>query len=519
VLFDSNATNLSADDADNSADCYLRDLHQHTTTLVSRATGANGTKSDGQCLATGLSADGSHAAFLASATNLDAADADIELDLYVRDLRRNTTTLVSRATSGAKANAAVGISAISTGGRFVVFQSAATNLDTDDGDAIFDVFIRDLDQGTTELVSRASGAASVKGSQNSTRPAVSADGRFVAFQSNAPNLAAGDTASDTDVFLRDRLRDTTVLINRANGAAGAKGDLASLAPALSPDGRYVGFHSVATILSNEDQDGTFDVYVRDTVLSTTTLVSRATGIAGVAGDDDSLIGSFSADGRLVMFSSDATNLFDGDANAGRDVFVRDVLGPPPVALAAPRVTGSAVSGGVLTCAGGAFSGASLTIVRQWLRDGAVIATGATRRVAAADVGRVLSCRATATNPGGSASAESAPVVVAPPGARGVPGVRGADAPLLALFAVQRQSARAGRRVVVGYVATAPADVTLTVRKGRKRSATVKGRAEIGRNVLRLPKRLKAGRYTMTLRAVGPGGKTARDSGRLRLTRR
>ena len=182
VLFDSNATNLSADDADTSADCYVRDLRQHTTTLVSRATGANGVKSDGQCLAAGVSADGSRVAFLASATNLDADDADTNLDLYVRDLRQNTTALVSRATGGAKANAGIGSPALSSDGRFVVFGTPATNLDPDDGDPTFDVFIRDIDQGTTELLSRATGAASVKGSGNSTRPAVSSDGRFVAFE-------------------------------------------------------------------------------------------------------------------------------------------------------------------------------------------------------------------------------------------------------------------------------------------------------------------------------------------------
>jgi hypothetical protein len=117
------------------------------------------------------------------------------------------------------------------------------------------------------------------------------------------------------------------------------------------------------------------------------------------------------------------------------------------------------------------------------------------------------------------AAESAPIVVAPAGARGAPGARGADAPLLALLSVARQSARAGRRVAVAYVATAPADVTLTVRRGRKRVARVQGRAEVGRNVLRLPKRVKPGRYTLTLRASGAGGKVARDRGRLRLTRR
>jgi Tol biopolymer transport system component len=514
VAFSSRATNLDADDADSNPDCYVRDLEQHRTTLVSRATGVAGAKSDGQCITAIPTDDGGAVLLVVATTNFDAADTDGNLDLYVRDLRQHTTVLASRAAgvAGAKQNDAISGGEISGDGRFVTFAANATNLHPDDGDTIFDVFVRDMQQNTTTLVSRASGIGSVKGSGNSTDASISTDGRYVAFQSAAPNLTADDGLGDNDIFVRDLQISSTTLVSRATGVDGAKANLASLNTAMSRDGRYIGFHAVSTNLSTEDDDAAFDVFVRDTVAKTTTFVSRANGLAGVGGNDDSLIGSISDNGRYVAFRSDANNLFAGDANGSRDVFVRDLRGPAPVALAPPRIAGAAVPGGTLTCFGEAFANGPLTsLTRQWLRNGVVVPGGLARTVTAADVGRVLTCRVVATNAGGSTTAESAPVVIPAAGARGAPG---ADSPLLALLAVQRQTARASRRARIAYIASAPADVTVTVLRGRKRVARVTGRSQIGRNALQLRKRIRPGRYTVRLRAVAADGEVTSDSGRL-----
>jgi Tol biopolymer transport system component len=332
VAFMSDASNLHPDDPDGSDDVFVRDLQASTTTLVSRATGATGAKSNGLADFPAVSADGRFVAFTSNATNLHPDDTDTTGDVFVRDLQASTTTLVSRATgaSGAKANDGSFDPTISADGRFVAFGSAATNLDPDDGDATFDVFVRDLVAGTTTLVSRAAGASGAKGNFGSGASAVSSDGRFVAFTSAATNLDPDDGDTTEDVFVRDLVASTTTLVSRATGASGAKGNGASEAfPAVSADGRFVAFNSTATNLHPDDPDATFDVFVRDLQTQTTTVVSRAAGAAGAKGNSFSLSPAVSADGRFVAFVSFATNLHPDDTDGIPDVFRRDVLGSPP----------------------------------------------------------------------------------------------------------------------------------------------------------------------------------------------
>jgi hypothetical protein len=175
--------------------------------LVSRASGASGAKGNGLSKVIGISGDGRFVAFSSLATNLSPDDGDATYDSYVRDLQTGTTTLVCRASGadGAKGNGASADGAVSADGRFVAFESGATNLDPDDGDAIFDAYVRDLQTNTTTLVSRASGASGPKGNADSIvfANAISSDGRFVAFASRATNLSPDDGDAITDVFRRD----------------------------------------------------------------------------------------------------------------------------------------------------------------------------------------------------------------------------------------------------------------------------------------------------------------------------
>ena len=246
-------------------DVFVRDLQTNTTTLVSRGSGAAGAKGSNSSLVPAISADGRYVAFYSFASNLDPDDTDTSTDVFVRDLQASTTTLVSRASgaAGAKGNGASRVPVISPGGRFVAFDSNASNLHPDDTDATGDAFVRDLQAGTTTLISRASGADGAKGNDDSLRPVISADWRFVAFDSTASNLDPADTDTTADVYMRDVQANTTTLVSRASGPAGAKGNFFSLGPAMSRDGRFVGFVSGASNLDPADTDFSWDVFVRD----------------------------------------------------------------------------------------------------------------------------------------------------------------------------------------------------------------------------------------------------------------
>lgn len=215
----------------------------------------------------------------------------------------------------------------STDGRFVAFTSSATDLVPADTNGQADVFVRDLQAGTTELISiNASGDDS--GNGRSTRAQVSADGRYVLFLSDADDLVANDSNTVDDVFLHDRQIGSTILVS-ANAAGSDSGNGASNPHGMTPDGRLVVFSSAADDLGPNDTNGVDDVYLRDVEAGTTMLIS-----VNAAGDDAGGGGTFSGarhqsisdDGRFVAFSSDATDLDASitDSNGLSDGFLRDV---------------------------------------------------------------------------------------------------------------------------------------------------------------------------------------------------
>lgn len=295
------------------------------TVLVSRAAG-DGHGGDGNSLNPSISADGRYVAFASRARNLAPGASGRQLEVYVRDLAAKTTTLVSRA-NGVNGAAADGDSAdptISADGRFVAFRSFAENLSPEDV-AANDVFVRDLATGTTTLVSRASGPAGAAADGESSEPAISADGRHVAFVSQANNLSPEDAHGNTDdIFVRDLETGVTELISRASGPTGAAGSDVSFEPSISGDGRYVAFYSRAPLTADDFDEPDFpgDIFFRDRAASTTTLVSRATGVAGKPSDVESQAPAISADGLHVAFESDAK--LTGQKGYGRNVFVRDL---------------------------------------------------------------------------------------------------------------------------------------------------------------------------------------------------
>lgn len=231
------------------------------------------------------------------------------------------TQRVSVSSDGAEGNDPSGFlsgPAISADGRFVAFDSTATNLIAG-GNLPFNIFVYDRQTSTTEIVSVSSRGRQGEGLSSS--PDISADGRFVAFDSDAANLVRGDRNNITDVFRHDRVTGETVLVSISSD--GQQGDASSHAPAISADGRFVVFHANSPLVP-EDTNETTDVYVRDIQAGTTTLVSAA--LDGTAGNGTSFIQDISGDGRFVVFVSSATNLIPNDVvDNEANVYVRDLV--------------------------------------------------------------------------------------------------------------------------------------------------------------------------------------------------
>jgi archaellum component FlaF (FlaF/FlaG flagellin family) len=305
------------------ASCLLSPAFAQTTALVSVSPGGvPGNGVSGQTTVS-ISADGRYVAFDSSSSNLVPFDANGPFqDIFVRDLSTGTTTVVSVDSNGVQATSYSFNSWISADGRYVAFGSAASNLVPGDTNGVWDIFVHDMVSGTTVRVSVDSNG--VQSDANSQDLQISADGRYVAFDSVATNLVAGDTNFAADVFVHDMVTGTTVLASVDSN--GVQGNDASNRPAISADGRYVAFTSVANSLVPGDTNGLADVFVHDMVTGSTRRASVDS--AGNQGNGQCEIthpGAISANGRYVAFSSAASNLVPGDTNGSRDAFVHDMV--------------------------------------------------------------------------------------------------------------------------------------------------------------------------------------------------
>jgi hypothetical protein len=320
IAWASNSTNLVSGDGNAVSDVFVRELASGTTTRASVS--STGTEGNGQSYEVGISASGRYVVFESSATNLVAGDDNDKPDVFLRDLVEGTTTLISVSTAGAQANGTSWKPVVSEDGEHVAFYSDATNLVGTDSNGAYDVFVRDLEDNTTTRVSVSSDG--VAGTSDSYEPVMTPDGRYIAFYSYAPNLVgASDTNGVYDVFRHDMLTGTTT---RASvSSTGTEGNGSSEQPAISDDGRYVTFHSTASNLvgGGEDSNGRTDIFVRDMVAEKTVRVSVSTG--GTQGENDSYYPVISADGQYVAFESEATTLVSEDHNGVSDVFVRNLV--------------------------------------------------------------------------------------------------------------------------------------------------------------------------------------------------
>ena len=316
VVFSSGASNLVASDTNNAYDIFIRDRVANTTSRLSIANG--GAQGNNGSFNPFMTPNGRYVAFDSLASNLVPEDKGNIRDVFVRDTQTGTTSRVSVATGGAQGKADSYEPSINSTGRYVVFASSANNLVTGDANSAVDIFVRDLQLGTTARVSVATGGTQANGA--SSRAAISADGRYVAFASFASNLVTGDTNGAQDIFVRDLQTNTTTRVSVATG--GAQANQWSYEPSLSADGRYLAFHSDATNLVTGDTNAQQDIFVRDLQGGTTNRVSVAPG--GVEANGGSQQAALSSDGRYLAFESDASNLVAGDANGVSDIFVRDL---------------------------------------------------------------------------------------------------------------------------------------------------------------------------------------------------
>jgi Tol biopolymer transport system component len=276
---------------------------------------SDGTQGDGYSQGSAISEDGRFVAFVSPASNLVANDTNGVQDVFVKDRSTGTIERVSLTSNGAQANLASVSVAISGDGRFVAFSSSASNLVANDNNGAQDVFVRDLQAGTTERVSVTSAGVAANG--NCYHPSISKDGRFVGFDAEASNLYVGDTNAGGDVFIFDRQTRTLELISVST--SGGTANSYSYDPIMSADGQMVAFHSNATNLvsGSAGSEHVLCIYLRNRQTGTTMPITYGA-------DALSWGPSISADGRFIVFWSNATNLVSGDTNAKSDAFLFDV---------------------------------------------------------------------------------------------------------------------------------------------------------------------------------------------------
>jgi Tol biopolymer transport system component len=324
VVFDTQSTNLVPEDSTAGyPDVYLHDLWTGQTELVSWAfTGGPG---DGSSYRSSISGDGRYVAFESSA-HLLVEDTNATIDIYLRDMLLDVTTLVSVDAAGNVGNARSWQAHISTDGHFVAFASYASNLVPSDLNGYQDVFVRDVVAGSTVRASvRPDGG---EANNYSWLPRLSADGRFVGFTSSATNLIAGGTNPFGHVFVRDLVLSSTEIVSvDSAGNQGFGGPSETYADCLSADGRHIVFSSSATNLVPGDTNAATDVFTHDRVTGETLRASVSS--TGAQGDKGSGPGGISDDGRFVLLSSLAKTLVPIDTNSHTDVFVHDRLGCSP----------------------------------------------------------------------------------------------------------------------------------------------------------------------------------------------
>jgi Tol biopolymer transport system component len=368
VAFSSNSSNLVPGGTNGTIHVFVRDRQTGIVELVSVSTG--GTQGNDYSWTCSISPDGRYVVFASLATNLVPGDTNGCYDSFLRDRLLGTTERVSLASGGGQSNARSDTVRITPDGRFVVFESAASNLVPGDTNGVWDIYVHDRQSGITTRASVDS--AGNQGTEDCGWPSISDDGRFVAFASRSSTLVPGDTNDVMDVFVHDLQTGATERVSVDSNGVQGNGD--SPYPRITGDGRYVAFVSASTNLAPGATVARDEIYVHDRLTGVTELVS--TGPFGNEANGYCLGTGITGDGRFVSFESVASNLTFDDTNGVSDVFLTDLLGGPdftsvcdagvngvipcpcgnpPAGIGQGCDNSSATGGALLSASGGTFS--------------------------------------------------------------------------------------------------------------------------------------------------------------------
>jgi len=333
VAFESQADDLVPADENHYADIFVRDRQLGATRRVNLA--PDGSEANDDSLAPWISANGRYVTFTAQATNFVPNDNNHSRDVFLSDLTTGTISLISVATDGTQANfdsggLGAGPAQVSPDGHYVVFGSFASTLVPNDNNNADDIFVRDRDGNTTERVSVSTDATEANG--HSMYGSISADGRYVVYFALADNLVPSDNNEAADVFLRDRQTGATTRLSGGTGASEANGP--SRFPAISSDGKHVAYQSDASNLVPDDGNSRTDIFLYELQSTGTQRISVPT--AGGEAHDNSTFAAIDGDGSVVVFQSLGSDLVPGDANSVGDVFAwGKPIAPVPTATRTP----------------------------------------------------------------------------------------------------------------------------------------------------------------------------------------
>ena len=325
IVFESEATNLaSAFTTLNRRHIYRKDTVSGEVVLVS--SDAAGLEANNDSASPRVSDDGRYVVFESLATNLSSIATGGTLQIYLKDLTDGSVDLVS-SVAGIVANNSSENPDVSTDGRYVVFESLATNLTALDTVGASQIYRKDMSNATIAMISQNT-TQSAGGSGDSNRPSMSADAQYIVFDSIAGSSIVADATTIRSVYWVDMMNpNATELISVDSNEI--QGNGSSTNASISDDGNFVAFESEAT---NLVASGTVlsDIYRRDRSAGETLLVSTADG--STSGNNNSVGASISGDGRFVAFVSAATNLVTETSLGLDDIFVRNFSTMPAVSL-------------------------------------------------------------------------------------------------------------------------------------------------------------------------------------------
>jgi len=367
AVYVSNASNLVPADTNGVADIFVYDRLQGTTRRVSVSSA--GVQANAASGSPTIARDGRYIAFRSPATNLLASPGTNGLShVFVHDLQTAQTSLVSLTSTGTQPIQGSGVPTISANGRYVAF----SNIDDLVGATALgysQVYLRDTVSGITTLESRRN--TGVPGENNSDAPSISADGLYLAFASRDNTMVLGDSNLKWDIFIRDRQTGLNTLAC-INGVPLPQGNMDSRYPSISDSGQLVAFETTATNINGVlgDSNGVSDIYVCNMAVSG--LKRASVSSSGTQANAASTRAALSGDGRFVAYNSVATNLVTGDSNGLGDVFITDLNASPLVtqrlSIDALGQQGTGTSAGASLSTDGSKAIFESTVETPWILD-------------------------------------------------------------------------------------------------------------------------------------------------------